>query len=48
MLIEDRDRMITEGYSPKIYNIKNRTILAAAEVIQLCAAEREMSAGDAA
>lgn len=44
-LIEDRDRMIAEGYSPKIYNIKNRTILAVAEVIQLCAAEMEMSAG---
>jgi hypothetical protein len=37
--------MIAEGYSPKIYNIKNRTILAVAEVLQLCAAEMEMSAG---
>jgi integrase len=45
VLTEDRDRMIAEGYSPKIYNIKNRTILAVAEVIQLCAAERETSAG---
>ena len=35
----------SEGYTPKIYNIKNRTILAVAEVIQLCAAETEMSAG---
>jgi integrase len=43
-LIEDRDRMIAEGYAPKIYNIKNRTILAVAEVVQLCAAERESSA----
>ncbi|WP_292583929.1 site-specific integrase, partial [Mesorhizobium sp.] len=31
-LLADRDRMIAEGYSPKIYNIKNRTILAVAEV----------------
>ncbi|RWL85676.1 MAG: site-specific integrase [Mesorhizobium sp.] len=44
-LIEDRDRMVAESYSPKIYNIKNRTILAVAEVVQLCAAETEMSAG---
>lgn len=43
VLIEDRDRMIAEGYSPKIYNIKNRTILAVAEVIQLCAARMELS-----
>ena len=43
-LIADRDRMISEGYSPKIYNIKNRTILAVAEVIQLCAAENDSSA----
>jgi integrase len=46
-LIEDRDRMVAESYSPKIYNIKNRTILAVAEVIQLCAAEMEMLSGDA-
>lgn len=45
MLIEDRDRMVDEGYSPKIYSIKNRTILAVAEVIQLCAAERDLAAG---
>lgn len=37
--------MIAEGYSPKIYKIKNRTILAVAEVIQLCAAEKEILAG---
>jgi hypothetical protein len=48
VLIEDRDRMIAEGYSPKIYNIKNRTILAVAEVIQLCAARMEMSRGSEA
>lgn len=47
-LIEDRDRMVAEGYSPKIYNIKNRTVLAVAEVIQLCAAEAEMLSGDVA
>lgn len=42
-LIDDRDRMVDDGYSPKIYNIKNRTILAVAEVVQLCAAESEMT-----
>ena len=47
-LIEDRDRMVAEGYSPKIYNIKNRTVLAVAEVIQLCTAETEMLSGDLA
>lgn len=47
-LIEDRDRMVAEGYSPKIYNIKNRTVLAVAEVIQLCAAEAEILSGDVA
>ena len=45
VLIEDRDRMVDGGYSPKIYNIKNRTILAIAEVIQLCAAARQLSEG---
>ncbi|RUV68245.1 site-specific integrase [Mesorhizobium sp. M1A.F.Ca.IN.020.30.1.1] len=45
VLIEDRNRMIAEGYSAKIYNIQNRTILAVAEVIQLCVAETEISAG---
>jgi integrase len=45
MLIEDRNRMVDEGYSPKIYNIKNRTILAIAEVIQLCAVANASSEG---
>lgn len=45
-LTEERDRMIADGYSSKIYSIKDRTILAVAEVIQLCEAEREMP-GDA-
>ena len=40
-LIADRERMMEEDYSPKIYAIRDRTILAVAEVIQLCAAERE-------
>jgi hypothetical protein len=35
-LTADRDRMIADGYSPKSYNIKHRTILAIAQVIQLC------------
>lgn len=47
-LIADRDRMEAEGYSPKIYTIRDRTILAAAEVIQLCVAEKEIRAEVAA
>lgn len=47
-LIEDRDRMEAEGYSAKIYTIRDRTILAAAEVIQLCAVENEIRGGVAA
>lgn len=47
-LIADRDRMESDGYSAKIYTIRDRTILAAAEVIQLCAAEREIRAEVAA
>ncbi|MCA1444088.1 site-specific integrase [Ensifer sp. IC4062] len=47
-LIADRDRMEAEGYSSKIYTIRDRTILAAAEVIQLCAAEKEIRAEVAA
>ncbi|MBB1247687.1 site-specific integrase [Rhizobium sp. G21] len=43
-LIADRDRLEAEGYSPKIYAIKDRTILAVAEVIQLCVAEKEIRA----
>ncbi|MBP2558725.1 integrase [Neorhizobium galegae] len=38
-LIDDRDRMIAEDISPKLYTIRDRTILAVAEVIQLCAAQ---------
>ncbi|MGR9231893.1 site-specific integrase [Rhizobium leguminosarum] len=38
-LIGDRDRMIAEDLSPKLYTIRDRTILAVAEVIQLCAVE---------
>jgi integrase len=37
-LIDDRERMIAENMSPKLYTIRDRTILAVAEVIQLCAA----------
>lgn len=47
-LIADRGRMEAEGYSSKIYTIRDRTILAAAEVIQLCAAEKEIRAEVAA
>ncbi len=47
-LIADRDRLEAEGYSPKIYTIRDRTILAAAEVIQLCVAEKEIRAEVAA
>ncbi|TCA66468.1 site-specific integrase [Rhizobium leguminosarum] len=38
-LIDDRERMIAEDISPKLYTIRDRTILAVAEVIQLCAAQ---------
>lgn len=47
-LIADRDRMEAEGYSAKIYTIRDRTILAAAEVIQLCVSEKENRAEVAA
>ncbi|UIJ81941.1 site-specific integrase [Rhizobium leguminosarum] len=47
-LIADRDRLEAEGYSPKIYTIRDRTILAAAEVIQLCTAEKDIRAEVAA
>lgn len=40
-LIADRNRMEAEGLSPKIFTIRDRAILAAAEVIQLCSAARE-------
>ncbi|NEH27460.1 site-specific integrase [Rhizobium ruizarguesonis] len=40
-LIADRDRMVSEDMAPKLYTIRDRTILAVAEVIQLCATERE-------
>lgn len=39
-LIADRNRMEAEGISPKIFTIRDRTILAAAEVIQLCSVDR--------
>lgn len=42
-LIGERDRMIAKGYSPKIYNIHRRTILAVAQVIKLCNPGREMA-----
>ncbi|MBB4585581.1 integrase [Rhizobium leguminosarum] len=47
-LIADRDRQEAEGYSAKIYTIRDRTILAVAEVIQLCVAEADLRAGAAA
>lgn len=40
-LIADRNRMEAEGLSPKIFTIRDRAILAAAEVIQLCSAAQE-------
>lgn len=40
-LIADRKRMETEGLSPKFFTIRDRTILAAAAVIQLCSSVRE-------
>ncbi|MEP9373072.1 site-specific integrase [Mesorhizobium sp. KR1-2] len=47
-LIADRERMAAENYSPKIYSIRDRIILAVAEVIQLCAAERDQMELDVA
>ncbi|WFU89065.1 site-specific integrase [Rhizobium sp. CC1099] len=40
-MIADRKRQEDDGISPKIFTIRDRAILAAAEVIQLCSAERE-------
>jgi hypothetical protein len=40
-LIADRDRMELDGISSKIFTIRDRTILAIAQVIQLCEAEHE-------
>lgn len=41
VLVNDRERMMGEGLSEKIYAIRDRTILAVAEVIQLCSTHRE-------
>ncbi|KAA0075912.1 site-specific integrase [Tardiphaga sp. P9-11] len=35
-LIADRQRMVDNGYSPRIFEIRDRTILAVAQVIQYC------------
>jgi integrase len=40
-LVADRERMIAEAIDPKIYTIRDRTILAVAEVVQLCEGMRE-------
>jgi integrase len=40
-MIADRKRQEDDGISPKIFTIRDRAILAAAEVIQLCSAERD-------
>lgn len=40
-LLAERERMVAEGLSPKIYAIRDRTILAVAEVIRLCSERRE-------
>jgi integrase len=37
-LLADRDRLLDQGLSPKIATIRDRTILAVAEVVQLCEA----------
>ncbi|AOG09671.1 site-specific integrase [Agrobacterium sp. RAC06] len=39
-MIADRKRQEDDAISPKIFTIRDRSILAAAEVIQLCSAER--------
>ena len=40
-MIADRKRQEDDGIAPKIFTIRDRAILAAAEVIQLCSAARE-------
>lgn len=40
-LVADRERMIAEAIDSKIYTIRDRTILAVAEVVQLCEGMRE-------
>jgi integrase len=40
-MIADRKRQEDDGISPKIFTIRDRAILAAAEVIQLCSAEKD-------
>ncbi|NTZ89278.1 site-specific integrase [Agrobacterium tumefaciens] len=40
-MVADRKRMEDDGISPKIFTIRDRAILAAAEIIQLCSMERE-------
>ncbi|MGO8374654.1 site-specific integrase [Rhizobium ruizarguesonis] len=47
-LIADRNRMKDDDLSPKIFTIRDKTILAVAEVIQLCSAEPEAREGGAA
>lgn len=44
-LLSDRDRMIDADYSPKIIDIKKRTILAAAMVVKLCREARGLGKG---
>jgi integrase len=44
-LIADRNRQKNDGLSPKIFTIRDKTILAVAAVIQLCAAELEAREG---
>ncbi|WP_441229528.1 site-specific integrase [Tardiphaga sp. 215_C5_N2_1] len=39
-LIADRQRMVEEDYSPRIFAIRDRTILAAAQVVQYCIVAR--------
>lgn len=40
-LIGDRNRMESDGISPKLFTIRDRTILAVAEVIQLCSPDTD-------
>ncbi|WEA59538.1 site-specific integrase [Rhizobium sp. BJ04] len=40
VLLVERERMLDEGLSAKIYSIRDRTILAIAQVIQMCAERR--------
>lgn len=42
VLLSDRERMVDEELSSKIYTIRDRTILAVAQVVQMCSDRRDI------